>query len=297
MSTTTPAYLSAQPRQRYIATSRDGTAIAVQEWGKPDGPALLFLHAWSQSHLGWAPQFVGELAREFRLVTFDHRGHGESDKPEDIAAYRDDARWADDVDAVIRAASIERAVLVAWSLGGVVALDYLAKHGDAHIAGLQFVAAGNTIGTARAQTHFGSAVAVHAGDALGEPLRQRLAALLGLQQALVHRELSIGDFGELFAQALIASPLARAGWLSREVDHEATLRATALPIQVAHGREDAILLPKATEDLLGFAPHAVAHWYDGAGHAPHWEDPARFDAELAAFARRALEDAGSMALR
>jgi pimeloyl-ACP methyl ester carboxylesterase len=288
MSTTAPEYLSAQPRQRYTATSRDGTTLAVQEWGNPDGPALLFIHAWSQSHLGWAPQFEGALAREFRIVTFDQRGHGESAKPEAFEAYTDNARWADDVDAVIRAAGIERAVLVAWSLGGVVALDYLATYGDAHVAGLQFVAAGNTIGTARAQTHFGSAVAAHAGDALGDPLRPRLAALLGLQQALVHRELSIGDFGELFAQALTASPVARAGWLSRQVDHEATLRATALPIQVAHGREDAILLPKATEDLLDFAPQAVAHWYEGAGHAPHWEDPARFDADLAAFARAAF---------
>jgi non-heme chloroperoxidase len=293
MSTTTPASLSAAPHRRYTATSTDGTALSVQEWGNPDGPALLFIHAWSQSHLGWAPQFEGDLAREFRIVTFDQRGHGESGKPDAFEAYTDNARWADDVDAVIRAAGIERAVLIAWSLGGVVALDYLAKYGDARVAGLQFVAAGNTIGTARAQTHFGSAVAAHAGDALGEPLRPRLAALLGLQQALVYRELSIGDFGELFAQALIASPTARAGWLSRQVDHEATLRAARVPIQVAHGREDAILLPKATEDLLGFVPQATASWYAGAGHAPHWEDPARFDAELAAFARAAFSSAAS----
>lgn len=288
MTRTTETERAVAPRRRLSASSADGTALAVQEWGNPDGPALLFVHAWSQSHLGWAPQFEGELAREFRLVTFDHRGHGESGRPEAMQAYTEDARWADDVDAVVRASGIDRAVLVAWSLGGVVALDYLARHGTQRVAGLHLVAAGNTIGTPRAQTHFGAAVAAHAADALGEALRPRLAALLGLQQALVHRELSVADFGELYAQALVAAPVARAGWLSRRVDHEATVRSLDLPIHVAHGREDAILLPKATEDLLGFSPRASASWYDGAGHAPHWEDPLRFDRELAGFARAAF---------
>jgi non-heme chloroperoxidase len=287
-STLQRLYGNAVPTRRFEAVSADGTRLAVQEWGRSDGPTLLFLHAWSQSHLGWAPQLQGALASEFRLITFDQRGHGESDRPNAIEAYTDNTRWADDVKAVVDAAGIDRAVLVPWSLGGVVALDYVARHGEDKVVGIAFVAAGNTIGTERAATHFGAAVGAHAQNALSPELRTRLEGLLRLQQALVYRELSIEDFGELVTQAIAASPTARAGWLSRNVDHEATLRALCAPILLVHGDEDAILTRRASEDVQRFSPQAKATWYAGAGHAPHFEDPERFDCELAVFARAAF---------
>ena len=280
------AYGNATPTRRFDATSSDGTRLAVQEWGRADGLPILFIHAWSQSHLGWAPQLEGALTQRFRLITFDHRGHGESDKPDAIEAYTDGRRWADDVHAVLDAADVRRAVFVPWSLGGVVALDYLEHHGDGRVAGIDFVAAGNAIGNDRALTHFGAAVAAHAQRALSSDLRVQLDALLRLQQALVLRELHVEDFGELVSQALVTSPVARAGLLSRQIDHEGTLRQLGVPILLTHGSRDEILTRRAADDVVRFAPHARLSLYEGAGHAPHFEDPARFDAELADFVRR-----------
>lgn len=277
----------AAPLRRFDATSADGTRLAVQEWSprRDDGrPTLVLVHAWSQSHLGWRPLFERDLLDAFHVISFDLRGHGESDAPGAIEAYLDGRRWAEDVNAVLDAAMVDRAVLVAWSLGGVVALDYLAAFGTDRIAGLQFVAAGNAIGVERAATHFGSAAAADAGPALGTDLAPRLEATLRLQQALVYREIPIEDFAELFAQALVASPVARAGLLSRQIDHDATLRSLTLPVRVAHGTEDAILTPQASRDVLERVPQAQVEWYEGGGHAPHWEDPARFRAALATFA-------------
>jgi non-heme chloroperoxidase len=285
----TRLYGKAHLNRRFDAISSDGARLAVQEWGRSDGPTLLLIHAWSQSHLGWAPQLQGDLAKHFRIVTFDHRGHGESDKPTAMEAYTENERWADDIHAVMEAAQIERAVLVPWSLGGVVALDYLAKYGVDRVAGVNFAAAGNAIGTARATTHFGAAVAAHAEGALSSDLRTQLTASLRLQQALVYREVPIEDFAELFGQALVAAPAARAGLLSRQIDHEPTLRALSLPLLLSHGTRDAILTPQASEDVLRFAPHAEVSWYEGGGHAPHWEDPERFDRELYEFAKRAFD--------
>jgi pimeloyl-ACP methyl ester carboxylesterase len=281
----TRAYGAATPTRRFDAHSSDGTRLAVQEWGRAEGPVIVFIHAWSQSHLGWAPQLQGELGREFRLISFDHRGHGESDKPGSLGAYTEQQLWADDVAAVLQAAAVERAVLVPWSLGGVVALDYLQRHGATRVAGINFVAAGNAIGNQRAMSHFGAAVAEHAQGALASDLRVQLNALLRLQQALVLRDLHIEDFSELVTQAIVASPLARAGLLSRQVDHEATLRGLSLPMLLSHGSHDAILTLEAARDVMRFAPQARLSMYEGAGHAPHFEDPARFDRELAAFVR------------
>ena len=51
-------------------------------------------------------------------------------------------------------------------------------------------------------------------------------------------------------------------------------------VLVTHGRADAIVLPSMAEHVLEVCPTARASWYDGVGHLPFVEDPARFDREL-----------------
>ena len=58
-----------------------GLKLHVREWGKADGPPILFIHGWSQNHLCWVKQYDDGLADEFRLVAYDLRGHGMSDAP------------------------------------------------------------------------------------------------------------------------------------------------------------------------------------------------------------------------
>jgi len=70
----------------------DGLTISAQEWGNPSGPEILFIHGFSQSYLSWMRQVNSDLAGEFRIVTYDLRGHGNSDKPLDPARYRDSRR-------------------------------------------------------------------------------------------------------------------------------------------------------------------------------------------------------------
>ncbi|MGL6291728.1 MAG: alpha/beta fold hydrolase, partial [Silanimonas sp.] len=74
----------ASPLRRLNAISADGTRLAVQEWSprRDDGrPTIVLVHAWSQSHLGWRPLFERDLLDTFHVVSFDLRGHGESDAP------------------------------------------------------------------------------------------------------------------------------------------------------------------------------------------------------------------------
>jgi len=67
----------------------DGLTISAQEWDNPAGAEILFIHGFSQSYLSWMRQVDSDLAKEFRIVTCDLRGHGNSDKPLDPARYRD----------------------------------------------------------------------------------------------------------------------------------------------------------------------------------------------------------------
>ena len=117
----------------------DGLTIAAQEWGNPAGPEILFIHGFSQSSMSWMRQVDSDLAKEFRLVTYDLRGHGNSDKPLDPARYRDSKAWGDEVQAVIDAAGLKRPVLVGWSYAGRVISDYVATQGAGKLAGINFV--------------------------------------------------------------------------------------------------------------------------------------------------------------
>ena len=66
-----------------------GLRLHVREWGDPQGPPIVFVHGWSQSQLCWSRQIAGPLAEDFRIVTFDLRGHGMSEKPPDAEHYLD----------------------------------------------------------------------------------------------------------------------------------------------------------------------------------------------------------------
>jgi non-heme chloroperoxidase len=96
------------------------------------------VHGWSQCDLCWSGQVDSQLAASFRMVTFDNRGHGMSDKPL-LPGYADERLWADDLAAVIDQTRLERPVLVAWSYGGLIVTDYARAHDDAGIAGINLV--------------------------------------------------------------------------------------------------------------------------------------------------------------
>ena len=86
---------------------RDGVRIHWEAYGDPARPAVLLLPTWAITHSRhWKPQ-IGYLARHFRVVAFDGRGNGLSDRPADPAAYHERAYTADAV-AVLDAAACAR---------------------------------------------------------------------------------------------------------------------------------------------------------------------------------------------
>ena len=91
--------------QATTVTAADGVNLAVQEWGNPHGPEILFIHGFNQAHLSWLRQVKDpQLAAEFRMITFDLRGHGSSDKPLENERYAHQ-NWGDDIAAIMRATS------------------------------------------------------------------------------------------------------------------------------------------------------------------------------------------------
>src|SRR6516165_624505 len=79
-----------------VVRAPDGVTIAAQEWGNPSGPEILFIHGFSQASLSWQRQVESDLAGEFRIITYDMRGHGNSDKPLEPQMYKESKAWANE---------------------------------------------------------------------------------------------------------------------------------------------------------------------------------------------------------
>jgi non-heme chloroperoxidase len=261
----------------------DRLSISAQGWGNPAGPEILFIHGFMQSHLSWARQTGSELADEFRMVTYDLRGHGDSEKPPERERYRDGKAWADELKAVMAAAGLRRPLLVGWSYAGRVIADYLAVHGSTGIAGIHFVNAR----TKSDPSFAGQFSSIHFSALMAEDLATRIAATRTFLHACFSRQPSQDDFETMLAFNMMVPRAVRAAMSGREFDADPLFRRLTLPVLITFGLEDNILTVDGARHVASVIPGARLSLYDDTGHAPFWEDAPRFNAELAEFVRSA----------
>src|SRR5439155_8502411 len=115
---------------------RDGVRVFWESYGQGE-QTVLFLPTWTLVHSRvWKAQ-IPYFARHFRVVCFDPRGNGRSDRPTDPAAYAE-AEFAEDAIDVMDACGVDRAVRVALSRGAQRALLRAGDHPE-RVAGLVFV--------------------------------------------------------------------------------------------------------------------------------------------------------------
>jgi len=107
---------------------RDGVRIHWERYG--DGsPTILLLPTWTIIHSRFWKGQIPYLARHFRVVTFDGRGNGRSDRPATTSAYAATEFVADAL-AVLDATDTPQAVVVGLSMGAAYALRLSAEHAD-----------------------------------------------------------------------------------------------------------------------------------------------------------------------
>src|SRR6478736_4180601 len=106
--------------QQHTVPGGGGLKLHVREWGKPNAPAIFFIHGWSQHHLCWQAQIGSSLGETYRLVAMDLRGHGQSEAPLEAEHYTRGELWADDVGNVLKALDLKGTILVGWSYAGFV---------------------------------------------------------------------------------------------------------------------------------------------------------------------------------
>ncbi|WP_157666711.1 alpha/beta fold hydrolase [Bordetella genomosp. 13] len=278
-----PTLLRAQPAgigvQARTVTSQaeDGVPLAVYETGNRQGRPIVFIHGYTQSHESWSKQFADAgLRRDFHLIAFDLRGHGKSGKPMTAEAYRDPRRWAGDVRAVIEATCRQRPCLVGWSYAGRVMNDYLGAYGDAGLAAINYVDATSTANPAM----LGRSAALMRPLASEDP-KAAAEAVEPFLRACFEKQPPEAELREMIRFNKETPPAVRRFMGGRPADYDDVLRKVRVPVLITHGRLDQISAVAMSEYTASLIPHARLSIYEGVGHSPFYEDPARFNAELA----------------
>lgn len=267
-----------------------GVELRVVETGPLTAPSILFIHGFSQSWLTWREQLESELSRDFRLVAFDIRGHGDSAKPRD--AYGDSRLWADDVDAVIRSLHLDRPTLVGWSYAGFIICDYLRFYGDHDISAINFVGAATSVDERSAPSVLGGEFLELLPGLFTEDAEESATALCDFIRACFAHEPSFPELCLTLGYNTLVPPHVRRALLSRAIDNSDILGTVRAPVLVSQGDRDRIVRPDVGRAIAAAIAGAHLSIYERAGHALFFDDRGRFERELRQLATVATNGSG-----
>jgi pimeloyl-ACP methyl ester carboxylesterase/predicted glycosyltransferase len=271
---------------------RDGVRVRWDAYGTGDR-ALLLLPTWSIVHSRlWKAQ-IHYLARHFRVVTFDGRGNGLSDRPDDPAAYADSEMVADAV-AVLDAAGVRCALAVGLSCGGRFALTLAATHPELVLGVVAIAPAVPELTPPhpwRDEDDFEARLDAYEGWAKEnrhywlQDYRDFLEFFFAQMYNEPHSSKQIEDcvaWGlDITPETLLLTECVPP-FTDRE-QAEAMCRAVRAPLLVIHGDQDQ-LQPWDRGARVAELTGGRLVTLEGAGHGPHARDPVRVNHLIRSFA-------------
>ena len=115
---------STRPRDEFVEAN--GLRFHYREWGDTrTRHAVVLLHGYAETSEAWT-ETAQDLAREFRVIAIDQRGHGQSDRATDRDYTR--ATQMEDLEAIIESLGLRSVTLIGHSMGGANAICYAAEH-------------------------------------------------------------------------------------------------------------------------------------------------------------------------
>ena len=270
-------------RSHYII-GHGGAQLHVRDLGAENPHTIILVHGWSQCHLSFERQAV--LAERFRLILPDLRGHGQSDKPLDPACYNNSRPWAEDMEKIIQTLDLKSPLMVGWSMGGWVVMDYLEHFGDAALAGVGLI--GSSITTGRhlppSAVQVRNDPAAKASGMYSDDLADNLAAVLAFVDVCFHQKPEAEVIAKAVGFNMLVPPKVRAAARLRQEDRRAVAEVTTKPCWVAWGVHERLAPSDMGKQALEHFPNARCQLYHKSGHSPFWEEAEAFNADLAEFA-------------
>jgi len=259
-----------------------GVQVYVEDLNPQGTRTILFLHGWPLNSNAYEYQLDHLPKMGFRCLAMDTRGFGRSERPWGGYDYN---RLADDVRAVIDAFGLENITLAGHSMGGAIAIRYMARHGGHGVGKLALFAAAAPSFVRRPDFPYGFP-------------RDEVSGLI--EQGYKDRTTLLRMFGDMFFHQYIPPSLggwlydlglSAAGWATMQcliTLHDSTLfgdmNRIRVPTMIMHGVHDRVC-PFA----LGEAQHqgirtSILVPFDHSGHGLFYEQREKFNSELAGFA-------------
>jgi len=236
-------------------TTPDGVEIFYKDWGPKDATPIVFHHGWPLSADDWDTQMLYFVAKGYRVVAHDRRGHGRSTQ---VSDGHDMDHYAADFAVLAKHLDLRNAVHIGHSTGGGEATRYVAQYGQDRnlVAKLVLIGAVPPILTKSTANPGGLPIEVFDG------LRTALAA----NRAQFYYDFAAGPFygynrpganvsqkviDNWWRQAMMGAAKAQYDCIEAfsETDFSADLRSIKVPTLVMHGDDDQIV-PIAGSALL-----------------------------------------------
>jgi len=277
----------------------DNVRLWYRVAGRPTGVPLVFLHG-GPGQGSQTFQAVGgpELEKKHRIVYFDQRGGGRSDRPKDLAKYSMDI-LIEDVERLRRQLGVPKMALLGHSFGTQLALEYAARYPQ-HVTALVLAAA--TPHLARSLDIRCERLATEDPDAYArarEGAREGALPRCNTMRAYSGDAFTKFRIGNLFPDPAVGKKveeLDRANGLGGTHEVSAALfqqgllqyrftkaEKVAAPVLVIAGGKDYQAAMEPQRDLVKALPKGRLIGYPGSGHFMFVEDPARFARDVTAF--------------
>lgn len=107
-----------------MRTEVNGVELYYEQHGQ--GDPIIFIHGWLDDHSVWDSQ-VKRFSPKHSIITYDHRGHGDSDKPRHDYSVQ---TLANDLHSLMQHLNLEKATLVGHSMGGFTAMTFTLTHAE-----------------------------------------------------------------------------------------------------------------------------------------------------------------------
>lgn len=264
----------------------DGTRLHLTTRG--DGAGVVLVHGWKGSSRVW-DRTVAALEGRFRVVAYDLRGMGASDKPD---SRYDFDQHADDLACILEALDLHDATLVGWSMGCSVSLQHMAR-GGARVGRLVLV--NGPVRLTRTDDFPWSMTQAELDGYVEAVERSWPEQELAFQREAFHRP--VEHVVEWMLAIALQTPLdvvlktVRAQAL---LDHRDVVRSLAVPVLAVYGRHDPYYPPALANWIASTAPRGEALIMEKSAHLPFLEaDADFFNRAVARFAAGGSVDRGS----
>nr|WP_102716522.1 alpha/beta hydrolase [Paenibacillus castaneae] len=266
----------------YIEVEK-GVRLFVEDVGT--GTPVIFLHGWPLNTRMFENQFTLLTEQGYRCIGIDQRGFGKSYAP---AAGYDYNRLSDDVRAVIHYLKLDKAVLIGFSVGGAIAIRYMARHGGYGIQKLALLGAAAPVFTQREDYPYGIEQDA-ANEQIAAIYKDRPQMIRDFNEHFLAKGVDNG-ISEPFGNWLQQLGLDASAWGTvrtfeslRDEDLRADIVQIKAPTTIFQGQLDSICPPEFAKLLLNGIDGSTLVTFERSGHGMLFDEPVRFNKELLDF--------------